>query len=301
MVQPRKVPHHLIETAQSDPDEIDLDEIEELFDDEWEEIRNTGLKVLAGLALDDPERVTPLVDRVIDCLDESYGPARSHAGLVLSLVASDRPDLVEPAIPQLVANLDDPTPMYQYRAARAIAMQLESTPEAFVEHIDSLVDVLAEGPEPTMPEPPDDPELKEHYQKLRERREPDMLRSAASNEIVANVLVEIAKAEPEAFADRLPKFFPVLSARTAPTRGGAVEVIRYVAEADPAAVTDAVDPLIDVLEDDTTFVRARAIRALGYAEAAEAIEPLRSVAESDHDEDLRELAAETADWLEANA
>lgn len=298
----REVPRHLVERAGSDPDAIDLEEIEDLLDDDWEEMRNTGLKVLVGLATDDPNRVVPFVDDVIDCLDESYGIARSHAALVLSLLADDHPDLVGPAIPTLIDNLDDPTPLYRYRAARAIARQSQSTPESFVEHADALIDTLIDGPSVSKPEPATDAGQREIAQTKKEQLEPDFMRSAATKEVVANVLVEVAREDASVCSKRLSDLLPVLSDdESVPhARGAIVEVIRHVVVADPDTLDATIDPLLGLLDDDATFVRARAIRALGFAEATEAVDPLRTVAESDPDEDVRELAVETADWLEEN-
>ncbi|MCU4740795.1 HEAT repeat domain-containing protein [Natronoglomus mannanivorans] len=298
-----EAPVHLVDTAKSDPDAIDLEEIEALLDDDWEERRNTGLKVLVGLAADDPERVVPFVDDVIDCLSESYGPARSHAALVLTLLVEDYPELVEPAIPQLVDNLTDETPIYRYRAARTIALQTEATPESFVEHADDLIDVLIDGPTVSKPAPPDDPSRREQHKGQVEHLQPDFARSAATKEVAANVLVEVAEREPSVCAERLSDLYSVLENEDEVplVRGAIVDIVKHIAMADAADSPAVTDVLIDHLDDDTTVVRARAIRALGFAEVADAIEPLRTVAESDPDEDVRDLASETADWLETAA
>lgn len=303
MNRTEEVPLHLVDTAKSDPDAIDLEEIEALLDDDWEEMRNTGLKVLVGVAVDDSDRVVALVDDVIDCLDESYGIARSHAALVLSLLAEDHADLVEPAIPQLVENLTDETPMYRYRAARAVALLAESKPDSFVEHTDELIELLVDGPTVSKPNPPDDPSRRAEFQEQMKQLEPDFARSAATKEVAANVLVEVAREDPTLCVERLEALLPVLrnDDEVPHVRGAVIDVIRYVATADSDASDVAIDALLEHLEDDTTLVRARAIRALGFAEITDAIDSLRTIAESDPDEDVRELAAETADWLEANA
>lgn len=300
MDQTPEVPIHLIKTAKSDPDAIDPAEIERLLADEWGEMRNTGLKVLVGLAVDDPDRVVPFADDVIDCLDDSYGLARSHAALVCWLLAEDRPDLVEPAIPHLVANLRDITPLYRFRAARAVAALGRSRPESFVEHADGLVAAIVKGP--TLPEPGDAPEPDDTEGGL-DLPEPDLARSAATKEVAADVLVEVAGEAPPVAADHLPELLPELSNgdQVDHVRGGIVDVAGRIARADPAAAEPAVDPLLGLLEDESRMVRSRAIRALGYAGATGAIEPLREVAEGDPDPDIRDLAGETADWIEENA
>lgn len=295
MERKREVPTHLVETAKSDPESIDPEEIDRLLADDWEEMRNTGLKVLVGLAADDTDRVVPFTEEVIDCLDESYGLARSHAALVCWLVAEDRPDLVVPGIPQLVSNLRDTTPLYRFRAARAVAVLGRSRPEAFVEQTDALVGVIVEGPD--LPEPGDPPEPEGEGVDLPE---PDLARSAATKEVAVNVLVEVAGEAPSVVADHLPELLPELSNDDSVehVRGGIVDVVARIARADPDAAEPAVSPLIDLLDDDSTMIRSRAIRALGYAEATEAIGPLQDVAETDPDADVRDLASETADWLE---
>ncbi|MFC4987520.1 HEAT repeat domain-containing protein [Saliphagus infecundisoli] len=298
MDQTREVPTHLVDTARSDPDAIDGKDVETLLADDREEMRNTGLKVLVGLAIDDPDRVVPFADDVVDCLDESYGLARSHAALVCWLLAEERPDLVELAIPKLVANLRDIAPLYRFRAARAVAALGRQRPASFVDHADGLVAAIVEGPnlpEPGEPTPPD-------AEETIDLPEPDLARSAATKEVAANVLVAVAGEAPAVVADRFPDLVPELEHddQVEHVRGGIVDAIGRVARADPAAAESAIDPLIDLLEDDSRLVRSRAIRALGYAEAAGAVEPLREVAESDPDPDVRDLASETADWLEEN-
>lgn len=300
MDQTREVPTHLVETANSDPDAIDPGEIDRLLEDDWEEMRNTGLKVLVGLAVDDPDRVVPFADDIVDCLDESYGLARSHAALVCWLLAEERPDLVEPAIPSLVDNLQDVTPLYRFRAARAVAALGRQRPEAFVDHANGLVAAIVEGP--SLPEPGEPAEPDGTGEGI-DLPEPDLARSAATKEVAANVLVEVAGEAPTVAADLLPDLLPQLSNddQVEHVRGGIVDVIGRIARADPGAAAPAIEPLTDLLDDESRMVRSRAIRALGYAEAAGAIEPLREVAESDDDPDVRDLAEETVDWLEENA
>lgn len=299
MDQTREVPTQLVETARSDPDAIDPAEIDRLLADDWEEMRNTGLKVLVGLAVNDPDRVVPFADDVIGCLDESYGLARSHAALVCWLLAEERPDLVEPAIPQLVDNLRDISPLYRFRAARAVATLGRQQPGSFVNHADGLVAAIVEGP--NLPEP-GEPAASDDIEDGMDLPEPDLARSAATKEVAANVLVEVAGEAPTVAADRFPDLLPELSNddQVEHVRGGIVDAVGRVARADPAAAEPAIEPLIDLLEDQSSMIRSRAIRALGYAEAAGAIEPLREVAESDPDPDVRDLASETADWLEEN-
>lgn len=295
----------LMKAADSDPDDIDIETVDELLSSDMGRARDAALKALTVLAHDDPDRVEPYVDDIIAGLDDSFLNARNSAAMALTVLAQEQSDDVVPAIPSLVDALDEDPPLFRFRAAGAVAPLADAHPEEFVDHADRLIDALVDGPRVKDPEDvveDDTPakQLEKQMTQLRARTDEhrkDKQRSQGTREVAANVLVDITREDPDALADRLSELVPLLSDDVPSVRGAIVEVIRHVAEDDPDAVDEVVDPLLELLDDEVDFVRARAVRALGYAEADEAIEPLRDLAEDEADEDVAELAEDTADWL----
>lgn len=299
----------LVTAAQSDPDEIDLETVAELFDAERAVGRTAALQAVSVLAADEPERALRFADRVVERLEDDVLSVRSTAALAAMSLARERPETVVPAVPTLIDLLDEEPPLLRFRAAGALAPLTESHAETFVDRVDRLAALLVDGA--TFDADPKAIATSDELTAERKQRQLAMLegrgseiqrgkaRSRGTREVVANVLVEVARIAPETCAAVFPDIRAALSDDDPAVRGGAVEIVRHVADRDPSAVDEAVDPLVELLDDDVDFVRARAIRALGYAEATAASKPLRELARTEADEDVAELAADTADWLAA--
>lgn len=295
----------ILETARNDPENVDIDAVVALLDAEQGRVRNVALRCLLFVAIDDPDRVAAVADTIIERLDDEFPVAGSTATAVLAKVAAERPETVQPALPTLAEKLDEHPPQTGYRAARALTPLLEDDPSQFVPMADRLLDVLVDPPEVWAPEADElrdlPPEERESITTLLQSRRgeigKDRARARGTREFAAHALVEVTALEPEAIADRLDDLPPALARDPPLARAAALDAVANVARADPAAAAPTVDALIDRLEDDAEFVRAHAVRALGFAEATDAVDPLRELAEGDVDDDIRELAADTADWL----
>lgn len=295
----------ILETARESPEQVDVGKVVQLFDAEQSQVRDAALNCLIYVAHDDPDRIADVNDSVIERLDDDFPVAGSTATAVLSSIAKERPDAVRPALPKLVRKLDENPPLTGYRAARALAPLLEYDPEGFVPEADYLLDVLVDPPEVWAPGPEELQELpsgeREKIKSVLESRKDEIAKDTARargiRELAAHALVEVADLEPDAIADRLEELPSALSNDPPVARAATIDVIANVARSNPAAAQPTVDALIERLTDDVEFVRVHATRALGFAEATDAIEPLRELAEDDVDEDLRELATETANWL----
>ncbi|TYT61506.1 HEAT repeat domain-containing protein [Natrialba swarupiae] len=300
----------LLDAVQDDPTAIDLELAEELLDAEGASGRATALQAISVIATEEPDRVLEYTDRVVELLDDDVLSVRSTAALALTSLARNRPDTVVPAVPSLVDILGEEPPLFRFRAAGALAPLTADHPDAFVEHTDHLFELLLDGP--TFDDDPRAIAMSDELSAEEKQRTLSTLagrsdewkrartRSNAAREVVANVLVEVARVGPEEIESRLDRILEMLSDDDAAVRGAGIEMIRHVAEDDPDAVEDAIDPLLALL-DDVEFVRARTIRALGYAEAGPAIEPLREIASTDSNDDIADLAADTADWLGENS
>lgn len=294
-----------LETAREEPESVDVEAALELLDVDESTVRLAGIRALTAIARDDVDRVVGHADRFVEALDDGFPPAESAAARLLSVIGEEEPAATRPALSPLVHMLDQEPPMTGYRSAKALAPLLEYDPAGFVPHADYLIDVLVDPPEVYAPTPDEIAELpaeeREHVtdvlESRREQIAQDTARTYGIREIAANALVEVAERDPDAVIDRIDELPPVLSEDPPIVRSATIDVLGTVAQEDPAAVEPAVDALIEVVETNGEQVQAHAVRALGYAEATEAIEPLRELAAADVDDELRGLAADTADYL----
>lgn len=296
----------ILETARTDPESVDIDTVVGLLDAERGTVRDLALHTLLFVAVDDPDRVAAIGDRVVERLDDEFPVAGSKAAGVLAKISETHPDAVRPAVPALVEKLGEQPPRTGHRAMRALCPFLRDDPTVFVPEADALVDVLIGLPEvwaPTPSELRDLPEgRREATRNLLSSRQSeiaqDVARTNGIRAFAAHTLVEVSKLQPGAVTGRLDELSPALSNEPALARAATLDVIANVAKTDPPATAPAIEAVIERLEDDTEFVRAHAVRTLGFAEASEAIEPLRSLAERADDDALGELASQTVAWLE---
>lgn len=73
--------------------------------------------------------------------------------------------------------------------------------------------------------------------------------------------------------------------------GNAASAVLHVGVHNRAAVEEAIPALIELLDDPSPVARRNTCKALGQLDATVALVQLRSVAESDPDEKVRELAS----------
>lgn len=302
----------ILETARNDPELVDVEKVLSLLDMNDGQARNEALMTLVHVADHDPDLVVEHTDRFVESLDDGFPVAESSAAQVLSRISPEYPERVVPAIPRLVEMLDDVPPLTGYRAGRALVPLLGHAPEEFVPKTEKLVEVLTDPPNPGIPSEEElDQMPQEQRKQIEERLEAredearkDIARTFGIREFTANALVEVTEREPERVAPHVGELAEWVDDGPTIVRGATIDAIANVAQHDQSAVEPAVDALIRVARTDANSVRAHAIQALGYAGATEAVEPLREVAASDDaelDEDVKDLAAETADFLENEA
>lgn len=299
----------LYQTAKEDSEAVDVDAVLPYLDSDGSTERTIALRTLAVVASDDPGRMVDYLDDVRPALDDDVPAPKTVATFVFAFVAEEHPDEVVSTIPELVNLLDQEPPLLRFRAAGALSRLLVDHREAFVPHVDDLVDAFFEVDDVHVPDP-DDPdaseELQERAASMLENREQeiekDKARAAGTLEFAANAIVEVAEIDPDAVAPRVDDIADVLDADRPLVRTALVDTVATVAEHDAEAAEPAVDAVVDRLDDESQYVQAHAVRALGYAEATEAADDVRELADSDDvDPDVAELAADTADWLEEEA
>lgn len=296
----------LLDTAREDPSAVDLDEALSLLDDEHPTARSIAMRAVAAVAADDPSRLAPHVDVLREGLQDSSLVAKTAAAGAYGHVAEYDTDLVADDPGVVIDLFDQNPPLLRYRAAMALRPVLIEDPEALAPHVEELIDVLVDGPRVSLPDP-DDPEvpddMRETVRSVAENRseefDKDKSRSQGVLELAANAVVEVAECAPEAVADHVETLAEALDSQRPIVRTPVVDAIGTVAEHDSDAAAPVVDDLRALLDDDAEYVQAHTVRALGFAEATSAAEDVRALAaDEDVDENLRELAADTADWLE---
>ena len=266
-------------------------------------VRQHATGVCVQAAVDDPAAMGSFVDVLVDALDDESVVVAQKAAAALVPIAAAAPDEFGNAGGELLA-------LYQHdlSTARAYGAKLLGTlaverPAVLVDHVDAVVDAL-DAPTEELDavstaadsEPVDD----EVRAAMSRHDDAELEREQASRETVANVVVAVAEAHPEAVAPHLDRIADVTPDAPTVVAAAFVDAIATVAQADPDAARDTTAVLLDCLDHDHPMVRGRAVRALGFLGDDATVDHLREVAAEDADEDVRSLAAETADFVEAN-
>jgi HEAT repeat protein len=283
------------------PDDINVDHLRAALQSEDNLERTHGARIVAMLAEQDLTHVDALVPTLVDVLDDDRIVVLRESLSILAAVAQDNPEDVVDAVPTLVELLEHDTPLIQLRAASVVRQLALADVELFASHVDDLLSVMERADaDPLMGH---DPSILDSgaREDLLEMAGQDRRREDGARAIAAAVVHELAIADPAAirpYADRFLALVPESQGAVLMASVGAIDVI---AETDRECVTDAVEPLCDVLNVPDRVVQMHAISALGHIGDPAAVDALRSFAESDAslDEDVREVAVETGDWLAA--
>ncbi|MFP8890255.1 HEAT repeat domain-containing protein [Natrialbaceae archaeon A-CW2] len=297
----------LFEQSKENPGAIDLEEVVEYLDHEdWGQVREWALQTITHVSAADPDRLETVIEDVRPHLEDEFLVAQNTAALLFARQARHDPEPVRESVPELLELLDQDPPILRFRAAGALAPLLADHVDVFVPHTDRLVEVLVDSPTVTLV--PDEGELEELedetvelLQELandrEEQYERDRKRSQGVREFAANAIVEVAEIEPDQIAPHVRVLATTINDDRPIVRTALLDTMAIIAQDDPEAVQPAIEAIRARLNDEVDYVRAHAVRALGYGEATEAIEDLRELADQDVDENLRGLAADTADWL----
>ncbi|MFB6074994.1 MAG: HEAT repeat domain-containing protein [Haloarculaceae archaeon] len=286
-----------------DPDEVtpgtvDYDAVRAGFHHEEGLVKNRAADVTTALAEADIDAVDPLLEDVIAALEDDNVNVVKKATAVLSVVAEEDPDRLEDAVGPLVRTLDHDLPLIQTFAVRALRPIAMEHPEWFGPHVGELADRVEEGRHHMVDaEDPDvDQEVRQTLSKINASEGRKQL---IAYSVAANLIVEVAEVDPDAVLPHVDHLVEMLDDVTPVAAGTIAEALGRIARDDPEAVAHAVDPLTEWVDYADEAIAGRVIRALGYIGDPAAAPAIRAVAEDeDRDEDLRDLARETADFLE---
>ncbi|WP_136689396.1 HEAT repeat domain-containing protein [Halorhabdus amylolytica] len=263
-------------------------------------VRTHAANLLGVVAAEDPSALRTEVGLLVELLnDERRVVVRESLG-ALGDIAEAYPAAVARHLDALVETLSHDVDLFRLLAARTITSLLDERPEWFQEYVPKLVDALTV--EITNPvagsdfAPAENRALFGRESAIRRRSEERQLTARLA---AGRALVELAESDDVSLSAHADQLLELLDNPDRHVRTVGVVAAAAIAEDDPSSVTGAVEPLCAALEDPDETTAARAVVALGFVADPAAIDPLRSLAEDrDRPEDLRDLAAETADWIE---
>jgi len=265
-------------------------------------VRTRGAKVAAAIVDEDPELVADLAPLLVESLDHERTNVVVHSALALASLVETAPEQVTDAVAPIVDLLSQDPPIVQSAASQFVRVSITEAPAVFIPHVDRLVDRTLQESTGTVPEAAiESTENETRRELMHDVNEDEGRRQWATRLVTANMLAELATTDPEAVAPYVADLVTVLDpdSDNVGTMTTVANIVGSVAEHDPTLADDAIDPLIGVLDHYDEPTVANAVTALGFLNDPAAIEPLRAVADDDdRDDDLRELAAETATFIE---
>ncbi len=284
-----------VDPSEAPPAEIDL--VRAGLESENNLDRTHAAQVVSAMAAEDVELVEPLAPTLVGLFDDERTVVLKEVLFALSLLAEDDPDSVADDVGGLIGLLDHDVPLIRTVAARALRPVAVDQPEVFAAHVDDLLTVVEQPVEdPTEGYEPDPSAHSAQIRTINDVRDNAERRQLAARAVAAHVVVEVADRDPAAVADHVDRLADLLDDDSP---AAAADALANVAEGQPDAVGGVTDALIGTFDDQDDPTRASAVAALGFVSDEAAVEPLRELADDDEaDEDLRELAAETAAFIE---
>lgn len=280
------------------PDDIDEADLREALSASDPLIRQRGLKVCETVAEQNADAVLPFLDTVAVLAGSDNAPIALRAIAILGAVATNDPTALEGRVSGLVGALDSDIVDVRLSAGSVLGSLVVEQPALLAPYARQLVESLADSePAPNSRGFGDVVDDRTTRQTLQEHEQAERQRQIAGRRTLINVVVAITETEPQLAFDSVDALTTLLTDVDPAVSGGAVDALTELAAIDPAVVAPVSDQLIDCLDHDTATVRARAIRALGYLGDSAAVPKLRTVAENDTDENVRAIAAETAEFL----
>jgi hypothetical protein len=261
-------------------------------------VEQRGVQVCENLAKEDVDAVRPFLDEIGSLLTENNAAIALRAISVLETVVRDEPTAIEPVLPALVSVLDSELGGVQLNGAAVLGTFAVDRPDLCSPYAHQLIEAI----QATELEPETDlSEIGDRVtqRSIQEQERKERQRRISARQTLINIVVAIAEEEPQTIVEEVDELVVLLD-DDPNVAGGAVDALRAVAEVEPDAVTPVTDQLINCLDHDAETVRAHTIRALGYLGDDAAVPNLRSVAETDSNDDIRAIAAETADFLDTS-
>ena len=261
--------------------------------------RREAARKCSALAVQRPEQFRQLTDDVAPLLEDDRASIAQHAGTALLTVAPDYREELRETVPQVVTLASHDSNAHRLLGANLLATIVVEHPEAAVDDVHRLLPVLHEETGPYEPsEAVTQVDDQDTRRSIVDQEQTEHRMKLESLGTIANVVVAVAEAEPSALFDHVGALSDLFDHDDGTIAGTAIDAAAEVAKADPDVAAPAFDDLVDCLERNDERVQARAVTALGFFEDERAIEPLEELATATDEDDLAELARETAAFLD---
>jgi len=288
-----------VEPAEVSVEDIEESEVRDALESSKPLVRQRGVNVCNALAKADADAVRPFIDNLGAVLDRTNRPVTLKAISSLDSVARTDPAALEPVLADLAGVLDNDFVDAPLTAANVFGKVVVEHPELCAPYASVLIDAVQETePDPNLNDYSDVTDDKLTQKTLQRHERSQRCRRMADRRVLINVIVAIAETEPDALVDSVPDLVALFDDVDPGITGGAIDALGELARPRPDAVAPVAKDIITCLDHDRIDIRVRAIRALGHLGADSAIPKLREIAENDGSEDVREVAAQTADFLD---
>lgn len=286
-----------------DPDSVTLEDLDEAevratLSSSNPLVRQRGVEVCETLAETDVDAVRPFLDEVASLATDGNAAIALRAIAVLDATADAEPAALDGRLADLVGATASDIVDVQLTSATVFGKLVVERPDLVAPHVRELIEaVRVTEPDSQICDPGDVVDDPVTRRTIREHEEGERRRRISGRRTLINVVVAVTEEEPRSAFDVVDELVTLLDDVDPGVCGSAVDALGELAVANPDAVAPVADRLIECLDHDRTVVRARAVRALGHLGDDAAVPKLRTVAETDDDETVRELAEETAEFL----
>ena len=285
--------------------DVDVEVLREGLASDDENVRLHAANVASFVPLADVETLIAVLPELRDCLAaDDLDVTNYQAAIAVKVISEEDPTLLEEAVPRLVELLNHEMSLIRSVTATCMANVAMERPEFIASEVAPLVAVTVTEPEDTIDrEHMENRELgSEQRKSLEALNWEEGVRDQLARDVAANLLVEVADHDHSLVEPHLDDLVAILDTAPFSVRTAVADVVAQVAKNDPAAASNAVEPLCAQLDQPQDALVATSITALGFIEDSAAVDPLRELAaDEERAEDLRELAAETADFIDGRA
>lgn len=276
--------------------DLSVDAVEQALGHDDPLVRQHACECCLTLAGDDAESVVRFASALLDALDDESVVVAQRAAAALLPVAAAHPDAFDGGAHALARLFERDVSIATLYGAKLLAAVVIDRPDVVAPAVGALVRALDDTTTGGDIETPDGLD-EQAATTVRRHQAEDRQRVQVARETVANVVAAVAEDAPESIVQAVPDIVPGLDDSSDPVVAALVDALAWVAAEHPDAVRPHRDALVDRLDHEDRVVRARTIRALGLLGDASAADPVATIATTDPDEDVRELAAETASLL----
>ncbi len=288
-----------ITPASVTPDDIDETAVHAALASSNPMVRQRGVEVCETLAEADVDAVRPFLDEVAPLAADGNVVVSLRAFAVLDAVSEREPSALDGRLADPVSAVDSEIVDVQLTGATLLGTLVVKRPDLVAPYARQLIEAIrATEPDPEVRDFSDVVADEVTQRTLREHEESERTRRISARRTLINVVVAVTEQEPASSFDLVDDLVTLLGDVDPGIVGGAIDALGELATENPSAVAPVSDRLRECLDHDRTVVRARAIRALGHLGDDAAVEKLRILADSDADENVREIAAKTANFLE---